>query len=267
MKMEGQMSIFDLTGEEDNGTVSTNERTNERTIRYAHCLFEQSGTFKNEFIKLGIQAFDYDILNKYNETDYQIDLYLEIEKAYEGQSSIFDSFNKSDIIMAFFPCVRFENQVMLHFRGQSHGMEKWTYKKKMIRDMELLSELKHNYDLVNKLFIICFDRGLRLIMENPYSKEHFLVRYWCLPASVIDRDRRENGDFLRKPTQYWFVNEEPHNNYLNDSAEYRALEISNDAIRLMKKEHWDIMGANNRQEARSMIHPQYANRFIRRYIL
>ena len=44
----------------------------------AHCLFEQSGTFKNEFKKLGIEAFDYDILNEYGETDYQIDLFAEI---------------------------------------------------------------------------------------------------------------------------------------------------------------------------------------------
>lgn len=33
----------------------------------AHCLFEQSGTFKNEFKKLGIEAFDYDILNDYGQ--------------------------------------------------------------------------------------------------------------------------------------------------------------------------------------------------------
>ena len=26
-----------------------------------HCFFEQSGTFKNEFKKLGYEAFDYDI--------------------------------------------------------------------------------------------------------------------------------------------------------------------------------------------------------------
>lgn len=45
----------------------------------AHCLFEQSGTFKNEFKKLGIEAYDYDILNDYGETDYQIDLFAEIE--------------------------------------------------------------------------------------------------------------------------------------------------------------------------------------------
>ena len=55
----------------------------ERQMR-AHCLFEQSGTFKNEFKKLGIEAFDYDILNDYGQTDFQIDLFAEIENAYGG---------------------------------------------------------------------------------------------------------------------------------------------------------------------------------------
>lgn len=45
----------------------------------AHCLFEQSGTFKNEFKKLGIEAYDYDILNDYGETDYVIDLFCQIK--------------------------------------------------------------------------------------------------------------------------------------------------------------------------------------------
>lgn len=45
----------------------------------AHCLFEQSGTFKNEFKKLGYEAYDYDILNDYGQTDYQCDLYAEIK--------------------------------------------------------------------------------------------------------------------------------------------------------------------------------------------
>lgn len=45
----------------------------------AHCLFEQSGTFKNEFKKLGIESYDYDILNEFGQTDYQIDLFKEIE--------------------------------------------------------------------------------------------------------------------------------------------------------------------------------------------
>ena len=50
-----------------------------------HCLFEQSGTFKNEFLKMGIQALDYDILNDFKETDYVIDLYQEIENGYSRE--------------------------------------------------------------------------------------------------------------------------------------------------------------------------------------
>lgn len=43
-----------------------------------HCLFEQSGTFKNEFKKLGVNAEDYDILNDFGETDHIVDLFTEI---------------------------------------------------------------------------------------------------------------------------------------------------------------------------------------------
>ena len=47
-------------------------------IRKVHCLFEQSGTFKNEFKKLGIDAEDYDILNDFGETDHIVDLFGQI---------------------------------------------------------------------------------------------------------------------------------------------------------------------------------------------
>ena len=49
-----------------------------------HCFFEQSGTFKNEFIKLGIPAEDYDIQNNFGETDHVMDLFGEIDRAYEN---------------------------------------------------------------------------------------------------------------------------------------------------------------------------------------
>ena len=55
-----------------------------------HCFFEQSGTFKNEFKKLGIPAFDYDLQDHFGETDYQIDLFQAIEDAYDGKPSLFD---------------------------------------------------------------------------------------------------------------------------------------------------------------------------------
>lgn len=47
-------------------------------INKVYCLFEQSGTFKNEFIKLGVPAEDYDIQNEFNQTDHVIDLFSEI---------------------------------------------------------------------------------------------------------------------------------------------------------------------------------------------
>lgn len=62
-----------------------------KTIRKAHCFFEQSGTFKNEFIKLGIPAEDYDIRNNFGQTDNVTDLFAEIENAYDGKSSLFDT--------------------------------------------------------------------------------------------------------------------------------------------------------------------------------
>ena len=49
-----------------------------------HLMFEQSGTFKKEFKSLGYEAYDYDILNDFEQTDYQMDLFHEIEEGYTG---------------------------------------------------------------------------------------------------------------------------------------------------------------------------------------
>ena len=72
-----------------------------------HCMFEQSGTFKNEFKKLGYEAYDYDIQNNFGKTDYVIDLFTEIEKAYDNKASVFDSITPDDLIIAFYPCIYF----------------------------------------------------------------------------------------------------------------------------------------------------------------
>lgn len=240
--------------------------TVKNNIKKVHCLFEQSGTFKNEFIKLGIPAEDYDISNDFEQTDHSIDLFAEIRKGYENQPSIFDDISQDDLIFAFFPCVRFENQIMLHFRGQSHGMEKWSWQKKMRNCLRLQNELTEMYELVNKLFIICFNRGLKLILENPYSEQHYLRRYWCYKPRIIDTDRRERGDYYKKPTQYWFVNCEPKYNSILEPINYNAVDCKN-AISMIKKETYSKTGAKNLKVARSMIHPDYANRFIREYIL
>ena len=55
---EGQISLDNIE-ESENASAS-----NQAKPRRVHCLFEQSGTFKNEFKKLGIDAYDYDIQNE-----------------------------------------------------------------------------------------------------------------------------------------------------------------------------------------------------------
>lgn len=72
-----------------------------------HCFFEQSGTFKNEFIKLGIPAEDYDIQNNFGETDHVVDLFKAIEDAYEGQPSLFDHVGGGRFDCGIFPLYLF----------------------------------------------------------------------------------------------------------------------------------------------------------------
>lgn len=224
-----------------------------------HCFFEQSGTFKNEFKKLGYKAYDYDILNDFNETDYQIDLFEEIKKAYDNKKSIFDNFNKSkDMILAFFPCIRFEDQIQMCFRGTAFQYKKMSLEQKLIQDIKLHKELSELYELITKMVIICLKKEIALIIENPYSTTHYLVKYWAIPCTIIDKDRTENGDYYKKPTQYWFINCKPKNNVIFEPLMYVKKRI----IQKQKNEN-----GLNRTVLRSMIHPQYANRFIRQFIL
>lgn len=106
--------------------------------------------------------------------------------------------------------------------------------------------------------IVCLRKGLHMIIENPYSAQHYLKQYWCIQPKLIDKDRTKNGDFMKKPTQFFFINCEPKNNFIFESLDYV------ETIRFKK-----LKGNENvsRKTVRSMIHPQYADRFIRQYIL
>lgn len=83
-----------------------------------HCLFEQSGTFKNAFKKYGIEAYDYDIQNEFDETDYVTDLFKEIEGGYQGKPSLFDKIGPDDLIFAFFPCTYFQTKALGIYAAQ-----------------------------------------------------------------------------------------------------------------------------------------------------
>lgn len=217
-----------------------------------HCFFEQSGTFKNEFKKLGYEAIDYDIQDEFGETDYVCDLFVDIECAYDNKESIFDDISSEDTIIAFFPCVRFEDQIQMAFRGTQFQMRNWNAEQKLENDLKLHRELSELYELITKLAIVCIRKNISLIIENPYSTTHYLTKYWAIPANVIDKDRTLRGDFYRKPTQYWFINCEPKYNMIFEAY------VMNDVK--------TIENTSNKTE-RSLISSDYANRFIREFII
>ena len=163
-----------------------------------HLMFEQSGTFKNEFKKLGYEAYDYDIQNNFNQTDFIIDLFDEIENCFDGKESIFDSIAKDDLIIAFFPCIYFCENNQLYFTGKHHNLSKLSTKDKVDIIIERQNNRAYFYNMCLKLFAICDIRNIPLIVENPYATQHYLVENFMYKASLIDRDRTKRGDFFQE---------------------------------------------------------------------
>lgn len=227
-----------------------------------HCFFEQSGTFKNEFIKLGYEAFDYDILNDFGETDFVIDLFGEIDKAFEEKPSIFDNLGDDDLIFSFFPCTRFECQIHMAFKCHSNVMRFWEDPKKVDYVMNLHSELHDMFESLCKLFLICYRRNLKMILENPYRAPHYLTRYFPIEPTIIIQDRNEwGGDYFKKPTQFYCVNFEPYSNFIFEPLYYVRVGC------IERIEHSDRINPTDQRKDRSLIHPQFANRFIRTYLI
>ena len=225
-----------------------------------HCLFEQSGTFKNEFVKLGIPAEDYDIQDNFSQTDHVTDLFAEIEKAYVGGVSIFDKITNEDLVMAFFPCIYFCNNNVLYFTGAHINYKYWECTQEQIVDRVIERSKKRQafYELLLKFFAVCLRKNLRMVFENPYSITHYLHNNFPFAPAVIDKNRRLRGDYFQKPTQYYFLNCEPTH----------LVTIQDD------KPHKTICGLSGRQdgsglcsEDRSMISPDYARNFICDFII
>lgn len=233
-----------------------------------HCFFEQSGTFKNEFIKLGIPAEDYDIQNNFGETDHVIDLFAEIETAYRGVGvSIFDTISYNDLIIAFFPCIYFceANARLFRFEDMTHVTH--THKQACDDMIKRSRERQLFWELALKFFCICDIRKLRLIVENPFSPIHFLQQYFPYRPLVIDKDRSQRGDKFKKPTQYWFINcinttgmsYQPHKTIAVNSIDDRN---KNKNYKKLKSEGVCICS-----EEKSTMTTDYARNFICDFIL
>lgn len=223
-----------------------------------HCFFEQSGTFKNEFIKLGIPAEDYDIQNNFGETDHVIDLFAEIEKAYGGGQSIFDNITKDDLIFAFFPCIYFTGSTNpCYYRLDNINYRNLTTHEKFNAMLERAKNRYNFYTILYKMVAVCGFKNIRLVIENPFSSLHYLHDNFLKEPDVIDEDRRRRGDYFKKPTGYWFFGAEPTYGQSFQSPQ-KVLRV------------WDAAKAPRAglcSEERSMINPDYARNFICDFIL
>ena len=222
-----------------------------------HCFFEQSGTFKNEFKKLGIPAFDYDLQDHFGQTDHKIDLFNEIETAYRGGQSVFDSISKEDLIMAFFPCIYFDCLSQMNFGWYNHNYAKLGTKGKADAILERSANREKFFRICVMMFAVAEMKGIRLIMENPWSMQTFLKANFIFPPALVDNDRSKRGDFYKKPTAYWFMNCKP-----THGKSYQQLHKPK---RIVDQPH--EKGGGLCSEVRSMISPDYARNFICDFIL
>ena len=222
-----------------------------------HCFFEQSGTFKNEFIKLGIPAEDYDIQNNFGETDHVIDLFAEIEKGYEGKESIFDTISQDDLIIAFYPCIYFCATSQISFNLNCRNYRKLNDVEKIKEILKRSDKRKEYYDRLIKFCSVCLDKGIKMIFENPYNEQTYLKANFLQSPSIIDNNRMLRGDYFIKPTAYWFFNCEPtYGESFQKDKERRLILSSKKSIQ-----------AGQCSEERSMISPDYARNFICDFIL
>ena len=224
-----------------------------------HCFFEQSGVFKKEFKKLGYEAYDYDIQNEFNETDFVIDLFLEIENAYDNKPSIFDNITSDDLIMAFFPCIYFTGYTNpQYFTLGNKNYKNLTLRQKLDRILQRGKDRQYFYEIITKLVGVCLLRNLRLIIENPYDNSlHYLKNNFFKEPDLIDNNRTLRGDNFIKPTGYWFFNCEPT---------FGCSFEPNKNHNTIAKSKSSKMGGVCSTE-RSMINPKYARNFICDFIL
>ena len=225
-------------------------------IRKVHCLFEQSGTFKNEFIKLGIPAEDYDIQNNFNQTNNVIDLFAEIEKAYGGGQSIFDKIQKKDLVVAFFPCIHFCGISQTWFSLTHRDYAKWDYKQIFDNIINKNNQRSYFFELLNKMVCICLQKELKLIIENPWQGQQFL-RVFLKQPDIVDNNRMLRGDYMVKPTAYWFFNCEPTHGFTHQEDKKRI-----EPMNLPKAKKAGLCS-----EERSMISPDYARNWICDFVL
>ena len=163
--------------------------------------------------------------------------------------------------MAFFPCIFFCEKSQCAMTLSYINYRKLSPKEIINKIIERSKNRQYFYELILKLFAIAYDRGIRLVVENPYSALHYLIlpENFIVKPTVIDKDRTRRGDFYKKPTSYWFVNCLP-----TQGLTYQQTPQSKQKT-IAKAKRGARAGLCS--EERSMLSPDYARNFICDFII
>lgn len=211
---------------------------------HAHLLFEQSGVFRDAFMRHGIPATCYDVRNDYGHTDELVNLFSEVYMALAGRHTILDKITDRDIVFAFFPCTYFTYAGLPQYKGNELVSQTLISSERMDKTAEYFKNLMN-------LIRLATYRHWNLIIENPYPRT-LLSMYMPFQPAVVDYDRTTRGDKFAKSTAFWFFGFEPsHQEPLPDYPSNLDRKKVNDFT--------------TRQ--RSEITPEYAYNFIADFIL
>lgn len=160
--------------------------------------------------------------------------------------------------MAFFPCIYFEAMQANYYQMACNNLYCRSKKEQYEIVIQRIKNREKFYCLLYKFFAVCEIMNLRMILENPATKPHYLLHSAnFIPYTFIDTNRMRRGDYFKKPTAYWFVNCEPSNgNSYQKPTEKRIVQ---------KCKRGKSAGICS--EERSLISPDYARNFICDFII
>lgn len=164
-----------------------------------------------------------------------------------------------DLIMAFFPCIYFSCMSQMAISWGCTNYRKLTTREATEEILKRVKNREYFFCLAVKMLTVAKERGIRLIMENPWSEQTYLKANFVMPPTIVDNNRMLRGDYRVKPTAYWFINSEPTHGYTEQLDKLKE-----------KKTHQSSRGskvAGVCSEERSMISPDYARNFICDFIL
>lgn len=171
--------------------------------------------------------------------------------------SVWDSISCDDLVLAFFPCIYFNATSQMLFSFTHRNYRNLSVLQKANEILKRSEKREQYFRLAVMMMAVAHDRGIRLIMENPWSEQTFLKANFVSAPTMIDSNRMLRGDYYVKPTAYWFVNCIPT----------QGSSIQNDKEKRTIIGEKPLKGGGICNTDRSMISPDYARNFVCDFIL